>query len=105
MPSSARVKTSWGIAMRNSEEMVNLHGADARSEATASGWLNKVLTLATGTVSLVVGIMFSLLVFALATTAAVLILGAFWWKTRAQRRQMRERPLGGRVIDGEAIRE
>ena len=26
-----------------------------------------------------------------------------WWKTRALRRQMREHPPGGRVMDGEVI--
>jgi Flp pilus assembly protein TadB len=64
-----------------------------------------VLTFATGAVLLVAGLVFSLVVFALAATVAVLIVGLLWWKTRDQRRQMRDRPPGGRVIDGEVIRE
>jgi Flp pilus assembly protein TadB len=91
--------------MRDNDEVVNPNRGGARSDANASGWMGKVLTFAAGAVLLVVGLVFSLLVFALAATAAVLILGIFWWKTREQRRQMRERPPGGRVIDGEAIRE
>ena len=91
--------------MRDNDEMVNPNGGGARSQANASGWMGKVLTFAAGAVLLVVGLVFSLVVFALATTAAVLFLGFFWWKTREQRRQMRERPPGGRIIDGEAIRE
>ena len=76
-----------------------------RSRVNSAGLLGKVLTFAAGAVLLVVGLVFSLLVLAVAATAAVLILGVFWWKTREQRRQMRERRSGGRVIDGEAIRE
>ena len=91
--------------MPDGDEMVNLKGRTARSNANASGWLGKLLTFAAGAVLLIVGLVFSLLVFALAATAASLILALFWWKTREQRRQMRDRPPGGRVIDGEAIRE
>lgn len=91
--------------MRDNDERARLDGNGARSGANSPGLLGRVLTFATGAVLLVVGLMFSLLVFALAATAAVLILGFLWWKTREQRRQMRERPPGGRVIDGEAIRE
>jgi 4-hydroxybenzoate polyprenyltransferase len=91
--------------MLDNDEMVNRNGGPARSNANASGWLGKVLTFAAGAVLLVVGFVFSLLVFALAATAALAILGLFWWQTRAPRRQMRERPSGGRVIDGEAIRQ
>ena len=91
--------------MLDNEEMVNRNGGAARSNGNASGWLGKVLTFAAGAVLLVVGLVFSLLVFALAATAAVLILGLFWWKTRAWRQQLREQPPAGRVIDGEAIRE
>lgn len=91
--------------MQDNDEIVNRNGGGRRSGANASGWLGRVLTFAAGAVLLVVGLMFSLLVFALAATAAVLILGVVWWKTREQRRQMRERPPRGRVIDGEAIRE
>lgn len=91
--------------MQDNDEMVRLDGHGACSRVNASGLLGKVLTFATGAVLLVVGLMFSLLMLALATTAAVLILGFLWWKTRKQRRQMRKRPPGGRVIDGEVIRD
>jgi hypothetical protein len=47
------------------------------------------------------------LVMALAVLVAVGLLGVgyLWWKTRDLRRQMRERPPGGRVIEGEVIRD
>ncbi|MEK6210117.1 MAG: hypothetical protein AABM64_07065 [Pseudomonadota bacterium] len=91
--------------MQDNDEMYRLDRTDARLQLRASGFLGKVMTLATGAVLLVVGLMFSLLVFALAATAAVLILAFLWWKTREQRRQMREQPQGGRVIDGEVVRD
>ena len=54
---------------------------------------------------LVVAFMFSILVFAAVATVALVAAGYLWWKTRALRRQLRERPPGGRIIDGEVIRE
>lgn len=90
--------------MQDNDEMVRLDENSARSRVKASGLLGKVLTFATGAVLLVVGLMFSLLMFALAATAAVLILGYLWWITREQRRQTRDRPPGGRIIEGEVTR-
>lgn len=91
--------------MAKNDEMVRLDGSGARSEVNASGLLSKLVTFATGAVLLVVGLMFSLLVFALAATAVVLIFTFLWWKTTEQRRQMRGKPPGGRVIDGEVLRD
>jgi Flp pilus assembly protein TadB len=91
--------------MQDNDEMTRLEERHMRFGGNSSGLLGKVLTFATGAVLLVAGLVFSLVVFALAATAAVLILGFLWWKTRDQRRQMRDRPPGGRVIDGEVIRE
>jgi hypothetical protein len=48
----------------------------------------------------------SIFVFLAVAVAAMLVGGYLWWKTRPLRRQLRERqPLGGRIIEGEAIRE
>ncbi len=91
--------------MQENDERYRLSGNGARLQVRASGFLAKVLTFATGAVLLVVGLMFSLLVLALAATAAVLVLGYLWWKTREVRRQIREQPPGGRVLDGEVIRD
>ncbi len=54
---------------------------------------------------LVAAFTLSLLVFALLATIGLLVWGYVWWKTRELRRQMRERPPGGRVIEGETIRD
>lgn len=93
--------------MRQDYETINLNlkRNGASSAANASRWLGRVLTFGTGAVLLVVGLVFSLLVLALAATASALIIGLLWWKTRSQRRQMRDARAGGRIIDGESVRE
>lgn len=77
----------------------------AGSGARALSLLSNVLAFAASAVLVVVGLVFSLLILAIAATVALGILGYLWWKTRALRRRMRERPPGGRVIEGEVIRD
>jgi len=71
----------------------------------AQGLPGRILTVAAGAVLLVFALMFSLLLFAVVAAGAVLVWGYLWWKSRALRRQMREQPAGGRVFEGEVIRE
>ncbi len=92
-------------------------GPDMRSPAQRV--LGRVLAVAVGAVLLVVGLMFSMLLFAVAAAVALLIGGRLWWKTRALRKQMREavrshardpndpnfQTPNGRVIEGEVIRD
>ncbi len=91
--------------MQTEEERSTLTGSDARFSTNVSGLPGKVLTFASAAVLLVVAFMFSLLVFAILATGGLLVWGYLWWKTRELRRQMRERPPGGRVIEGEATRD
>jgi len=91
--------------MEIDDEQSTVTGSDARFSTNASGLLGKVLTFASAAVLLVVAFMFSLLVFAILVTGGLLVWGYLWWKTRELRRQMRERPPGGRVIEGETIRD
>ena len=69
------------------------------------GLLGKVVTIAAGAVLLVGAFMFSLLVFGIVVIAGLLAWGYLWWKTRDLRGQMRRQQPGGRVVEGEAIRE
>ena len=91
--------------MQTDEERSTLTGSDSRFSADAPSWPVTVLTFASAAVLLVVAFMFSLLVFAILAAVAVLVWGYLWWKTRELRKQMREHPPGGRVIEGEAIRD
>jgi Flp pilus assembly protein TadB len=76
----------------------------APPEGRATGFLTKVIAFAAAAILLVVGAMFSLILVAVVTVVALLIFGYVWWNTRELRRQLRERPPGGRVIEGEAVR-
>ncbi|MEZ5614517.1 MAG: hypothetical protein R3E35_04815 [Rhodocyclaceae bacterium] len=77
------------------------------------GLIGKILAFAAAAVLLAASLMFSLLLFAAALVAGLLIWGWLWWQTRELRRQMREQPgegmagppPGGRVIEGEVIRD
>ncbi|MBI4754408.1 MAG: hypothetical protein HY778_03080 [Betaproteobacteria bacterium] len=74
----------------------------------APGWMGRLLSFAAGAVLLVVAFMASLLVFALVVAVALVVGVYLWWKTRELRRQVREmqRPArGGRVVEGDAIRD
>lgn len=74
-----------------------------RSEAPTPGLLEKLVAFVVGTILLVVGFMFSMVLFAIIVVAGLLAWAYLWWKTRELRRAMRENPPGGRVIDGEVI--
>ena len=91
--------------MLTNEQHIKFNSNGPRLRAPAPGLLARVLATVASVAALVVAFMFSLLIFA--TVAAIaLVAGAYlWWKTRALRRQMREQPRGGRIIEGEAIRE
>jgi Flp pilus assembly protein TadB len=84
---------------------------DERPRLTGSGrsllggLLGTALTVAVGAVVLVLAFMFSVLVFGVVVIGGLGLWGYLWWKTRAVRAQLREKPPGGHVIEGEVIRE
>lgn len=87
------------------EEQSRLAGKTPRVDAGILGLLSKLLTAAVGAATLVAVLVFSFLAF-IAVAVIGLMVGAYlWWKTRELRRQMRERPQAGRIIEGEATRE
>jgi hypothetical protein len=87
------------------ERRLRLGGGGGSRRVGAPGLLGKVATIAAGAVLLVAVFMVSLLVFAIVATGVSLVGGYLWWKTRDLRNQLRERPTGERVIEGEVIRE
>jgi len=91
--------------MLTNDEHFRLGGNGPRLRAPAPGLLGRILATVVSAALLVVAFMFSILVFAAVTAVALVAGGYLWWKTRALRQQLRERPPGGRIIDGEVIRE
>ena len=82
-----------------------LGGNGPRLRAPAPSFLGRLLTAVASAAVLVVAFLFSLVIFAAVATIALAGGIYLWWKTRALRRQLRERPPGGRVIEGEVVRE
>ena len=91
--------------MPANDDQLRLPGNDPRLRAPASGFPGRILTAIASAAVLVVAFMLSLFIFAVVAAIGLIFGGYLWWKTRALRRQMRERPPGGRVIDGEVIRD
>jgi hypothetical protein len=91
--------------MLTNEERFRLGSNDPRLSAPPPGLLGRIVGSVITAAVLVVAFTFSVLIFT-AIAAVALVAGSYlWWKTRALRRQLRERPRGGHVIDGEVIRE
>jgi uncharacterized membrane protein YqiK len=68
--------------------------------------LKKLVTLVSGVVLLLLGLMFSVVILVGVVVVGLLVWGYLWWKTREIRRVMREAPVnrqGGDVIEGEAV--
>lgn len=84
-----------------------------RIEGDRPGLLGRALSFAAGAVLLVLVFTLSVLLFAALVAGGPLVWGYLWWKTRELRRELRsemtrqmgERPPGGRVIEGEVIRD
>ena len=91
--------------MQTDEERSTLTGSDASLSTNVPSLPVTVLTFVSAAVLLVAAFTFSLLVLAILAIVGVLVWGYLWWKTRDLRRQIREQPPGGRVIEGEAIRD
>lgn len=74
-----------------------------RLSGPGNGIFGKIVGTLAGAVMLIVAFTVSLLVFATVAAIALVIVVYLWWKTRTLRKQMREHPPGGRVIEGEVI--
>ena len=95
--------------MQTDDEQPRLAGRAAPVRPQAPGLLERLLALVAGAALLVAAFMASLLLFAVLLAGGLLVGGYLWWKTRDLRKrvreQMQERRAGGRVVEGEAIRD
>lgn len=87
---------------------------------TSGSLIGRVVALFATCALIVLGLMFSVLLFAFIVVAGLLAFGYLWWKTRALRRQMRNHRqtmaandvdafkgevFKGEIIEGEVIRK
>lgn len=74
-----------------------------------AGIAGRILGIVGAVLAAALAFMFSLVALAVIATAAAVLGGWLWWKTRAVRQQMhdrmQQRPADGYIIEGEVIRE
>ena len=91
--------------MNRDHRRIRITLGDARYDGQPPGLIAKVLTFAVSVVVLVVAFMFSVVALAIVSVVVLMAVAYLWWKTRDLRRRLRENPPGGRVIDGDTIRD
>jgi hypothetical protein len=89
--------------MPDDSEIPRIDSHGRRSRRRQPGLLTKVLAILGGAALLVCAVAISIVLFAV-VAAGLLLFGAYvWWKTRDLRKQLRTRPPGGNIIEGEVI--
>jgi hypothetical protein len=81
------------------KQMMNL----PNNTTETPGLLRKVAAFVLTMAMFALVLMFSVLLFAVVFTGGAIAMGYMWWRTRELRKQMREHPTGGVVIEGEVI--
>lgn len=76
-----------------------------RQPAQPRSPLQKLLAVVVAGGVFALALMFSVVLFAVVLTVGTVAWGYLWWKSRAIRKQMRDNPPGGLVLEGEVIRE
>ncbi len=90
---------------QNHQRRVRIIVRDSQGDIEPPSVLGRVAAAIVGTIALVVAFMFSVVALAIVAVIIVIAVGYLWWKTRDLRRHLRENPPGGRVIDGDSLRD
>ncbi len=90
---------------QNYQRRVRIIVRDSQGDIEPPSVLGRVAAAIVGTIALVVAFMFSVVALAIVAVIIVIAVGYLWWKTRDLRRHLRENPPGGRVIDGDSLRD
>jgi uncharacterized protein YneF (UPF0154 family) len=90
---------------QNYQRRVRIIVRNSQGDIEPPGLLGRVAAAIVGAIALVVAFMFSVVALAVVSVIIVIAVGYLWWKTRDLRRQLRENPPGGRVIDGDSSRD
>lgn len=79
--------------------------SDAQGDVAPPSLVSRIAASVIGAIALFVVFMFSVVALAVVSVIILIAVGYLWWKTRDLRRQLRENPPDGRVIEGDAIRD
>lgn len=90
-----------------------LGAQSVRTGRRNGGLLGRAFAAIAGAAVLALALVFSVVVFSVLLVGGLVVVGYLWWRTRELRRQVRAAmeqqaqapPPGGRVIDGEVIRD
>jgi uncharacterized protein YneF (UPF0154 family) len=93
------------LMQQNYQRRVRIIVRNSQGDIEPPGLLGRVAAAIVGAIALVVAFMFSVVALAVVSVIIVIAVGYLWWKTRDLRRQLRENPPGGRVIDGDSSRD
>jgi Flp pilus assembly protein TadB len=100
------------LMQQNYQRRVRIIVRNSQGDIEPPGLLGRVAAAIVGAIALVVAFMFSVVALAVVSVIIVIVsviiviaVGYLWWKTRDLRRQLRENPPGGRVIDGDSSRD
>ncbi|WP_277185695.1 hypothetical protein [Caballeronia sp. BR00000012568055] len=74
-------------------------------QSGATGWLSRSIAVVLSVIVLVTAAMLSVLLLAVLFGVGAIVIGYFWWKTRALRRQAREFGDDGRTVDMEVVQK
>ena len=91
--------------MYKDERLASLFRTFAGKTAQAPSLLQKIVAGIGALVLFGLALMFSVVLFAVVVTVGAVVWGYLWWASRKLRKQMRDNPPGGMVIEGEVIRE
>ncbi|TAH45728.1 MAG: hypothetical protein EYC67_10260 [Betaproteobacteria bacterium] len=91
--------------MYKDDRLAGLFRTFAGRTAQAPSLLQKIVAGIGAVILFGLALMFSVVLFAVVVTAGAVVWAYLWWTSRKLRRQMRDNPPGGLVIEGEVIRE
>ncbi|MBS0542825.1 MAG: hypothetical protein JSR40_03710 [Proteobacteria bacterium] len=91
--------------MYKDDRLAGLFQAFAGRRAQPPSLLQKIVAGIGAVAVFALALTFSVVLFAVVVSVGAIVWAYLWWTSRKLRKQMRDNPPGGLVIEGEIIRE